>query len=218
MNDVIRNGWHRLKGGAALAVRLPARVDVSGAARFMRRGVADLVFPPSCVSCEAELDAEAAPAQRCAAVRGVSRPDGAVLWADVWAVRCAGAARRSDARRRDEWAVIAAAGGRCGSMKRLRVGRTAGKLRELLLRMKHGGGRCAVAGDGASSIWQERGERLAEIEADVVVPIPLHWRRRLAHRTNSAAVLAEVLAARLRCAAGRGLAAADALYACRNSS
>src|SRR5438309_642279 len=47
--------WRRLKAGAASAKSLRSRLDVSGAARFMRRGLADLVFPPSCVSCHAEL-------------------------------------------------------------------------------------------------------------------------------------------------------------------
>jgi predicted amidophosphoribosyltransferase len=47
-------------------------------------------------------------------------------------------------------------------------------------------------------IWQHCGQRLSANEAHVVVPIPLHWRRRLAHRTNSAAMLAEVLSSKLQ--------------------
>jgi ComF family protein len=54
-------------------------------------------------------------------------------------------------------------------------------------------------------IWNLRHERLASLDADVVVPIPLHWRRRLAHRTNSAAVLAEVLSDNLRTPLATGL-------------
>jgi predicted amidophosphoribosyltransferase len=46
-------------------------------------------------------------------------------------------------------------------------------------------------------IWHFRGERLKALGADVVAPIPLHWRRRIAHRTNSAGMLAEVVASKL---------------------
>jgi predicted amidophosphoribosyltransferase len=76
------------------------------------------------------------------------------------------------------------------------VGLYSGILREMVLRMKR------VEGDPLSLamgelIWRRCGPRLASLGADVVVPIPSHWRRRLVHRTNSAALLAEVLSSRL---------------------
>ena len=40
--------------------------------------------------------------------------------------------------------------------------------------------------------------RLRELHADVVVPIPLHWRRRWSRGYNQSAVLAHALAARLK--------------------
>jgi predicted amidophosphoribosyltransferase len=43
------------------------------------------------------------------------------------------------------------------------------------------------------------------VRADVVVPVPMHWRRRLVRGTNSAAVLAEILASRLRAPLAAGL-------------
>jgi predicted amidophosphoribosyltransferase len=55
-------------------------------------------------------------------------------------------------------------------------------------------------------MWRQCGERIAQAGAHVVVPIPLHWRRRWAQRTNSAAVLAEILSGRL------GLPHADGLH------
>ncbi len=58
MKTMIQTGWRRLKGGAVSAARLPGRIDVSGGAEFLRRGVSNLVFPPCCISCGAELDAE----------------------------------------------------------------------------------------------------------------------------------------------------------------
>jgi predicted amidophosphoribosyltransferase len=77
------------------------------------------------------------------------------------------------------------------------LGHYEGQLRDLVLRMKE------AAGDAVSiamgRLMMERcGERLAACNIDVVAPIPLHWRRRIVHRTNSAAVLAEVLSAKLR--------------------
>jgi predicted amidophosphoribosyltransferase len=54
-------------------------------------------------------------------------------------------------------------------------------------------------------LWQRCRDRLTALKPDVVVPIPLHWRRRLVHRTNSAALLAEVLAARLHVPLAEGL-------------
>ena len=86
------------------------------------------------------------------------------------------------------------------------------KLRELVLRMKRSEGDSISLAVGRL-IWQLRHDRLAALEADVVAPIPLHWRRRLAHRTNSAAILAEVLADDLHTPAGHGSASPAPPYA-----
>ena len=71
-----------------------------------------------------------------------------------------------------------------------------GLLRDWVLRMKRS------SGDGLSlalgeMLWSRCQDRLVAARPDVVVPVPSHWRRRLAHATNSAAVIAEVLARRL---------------------
>jgi ComF family protein len=84
------------------------------------------------------------------------------------------------------------------------AGLYASRLRELVLRMKQSEGDPLSLAVG-QLIWRQCGERLRSADADVVVPIPLHWRRRLARRTNSAAVLAEVLAGRLRVPLATGL-------------
>jgi len=47
-------------------------------------------------------------------------------------------------------------------------------------------------------IARMRGEGLASLRPDVVVPVPMHWRRRLARGTNSPEVLAERIAGKLR--------------------
>jgi predicted amidophosphoribosyltransferase len=54
-------------------------------------------------------------------------------------------------------------------------------------------------------IWERHQERLREVRRDVVVPVPMHWRRRWMHGTNSAAVLAEVLADGLHAHLATGL-------------
>ncbi len=84
------------------------------------------------------------------------------------------------------------------------LGLYSGRLRELLLRMKQAEGDALSLAMGRL-VWQIRGERLAAMGADVVAPIPLHWRRRVVHRTNSAAVLAEVLSSKLRVPLAEGL-------------
>jgi predicted amidophosphoribosyltransferase len=77
------------------------------------------------------------------------------------------------------------------------AGLYAGRLRELLLRMKEAEGDPLSLAVG-QLLWKQREQPLRAVGAHLVSPIPLHWRRRLAHRTNSAALLAEVLASQLR--------------------
>jgi ComF family protein len=91
---------------------------------------------------------------------------------------------------------------RCGGRKlwfdqTVALGHYDGRLRDIVLHMKRAEGDALSLAMGRL-ICDKRGQRLAEIGADVVAPIPLHWRRRVVHRTNSAAVLAEVLAGKLR--------------------
>jgi predicted amidophosphoribosyltransferase len=71
-----------------------------------------------------------------------------------------------------------------------------GRLRELLLSMKRAEGDWVSLAVG-KLVWKLRQERLEALRADVVAPISSHWRRRLEHGTNSAALLAEVLAKQL---------------------
>jgi predicted amidophosphoribosyltransferase len=76
------------------------------------------------------------------------------------------------------------------------LGLYSGRFREIALRMKQAEGD-ALSLTVGRLIWRMRSEQLAQLQADVVVPIPLHWRRRMVHRTNSAAMLAEVLSSKM---------------------
>src|SRR5262245_32590911 len=58
-NTKFRNGWQRLKNSGAMVDRVRSRLKFSAAARAMRRGLADLLFPPSCAYCAIELDGAA---------------------------------------------------------------------------------------------------------------------------------------------------------------
>ncbi len=80
--------------------------------------------------------------------------------------------------------------------KVLRLGPYEGRLREVILRLKH------ASGEGLSELvgelWAASAEaRLRELGAEVVVPVPLHWRRRWRRGYNQSEALARSLAARL---------------------
>ncbi len=209
MKSVLPASWRLLKRGAAEAARLPAHFDISGGARFLQRGMANLVFPPSCLSCDAELGNGRAAAsdvaicddcleqmeflaepmcEQCGAPLPFKSPVDVGALKPVKKVpgcyRCRG---------RKIWFDSTVALGLYG-----------GRMKELLLRMKQAEGDALSLAMGRL-IWKIRGDRLAALKADVVAPIPLHWRRRVAHRTNSAALLAEVLSCKL------GLPRADGL-------
>ena len=79
----------------------------------------------------------------------------------------------------------------------VRLGPYEGLLREVVLRMKHARGEGLAEAVGA--LWAEHdGPRLGQAGAGVVIPVPLHWRRRWARGYNQSEVLARALAGRLR--------------------
>jgi ComF family protein len=90
---------------------------------------------------------------------------------------------------------------RCGKHtfrfeRAIRLGPYEGLLRDVIVRLKH------LNADGLAELvgklWAEHLEtKLREARADVVVPIPLHWRRRLLRGYNQSLALARGVAARL---------------------
>jgi ComF family protein len=79
----------------------------------------------------------------------------------------------------------------------VRLGPYEGQLREVVLRLKHhsGEGLAELLGE----LWADHaGPLLHALNAEVVVPIPLHWRRRWRRGYNQSEALARGLAARLR--------------------
>jgi ComF family protein len=79
-----------------------------------------------------------------------------------------------------------------------------GRLRELVLRMKQMEGQAVALAIGRVIVARYR-EQLPGSEPDVVVPVPMHWRRRLSRGANSAAVLAEVVSTELHAPLAEGL-------------
>jgi ComF family protein len=175
-------------------------ISVPRTVRRLRTASLDLLFPPECVSCQCDLASAPADAMRrvlCAECVeqlplfagalcgrcGAPLPDG-VGQGDKGCYRC---------RDRKLWFDAAVA-----------AGEYTGRLRELVLQMKpKAGDRVSLALGGL--VFQHCRERLRDVQADVVVPVPMHWRRRFLHGTNSAAVLAEVLARRLKVTMANGL-------------
>ena len=197
----IRNGWQRLRATAAIVGGPASRLQVPAAASALKRGLADLVFPPSCANCAIEL------------------ADGATTYRDVWlcencleqlevfaeplCVQCGApvpAALFGVTHQRPE-PTSSVGCYRCSGRKlwfdeTIALGGYEGELREIVLRMK------SAAGDSLSLsmgrlLFAVRANMFAKTEVDVVVPVPSHWWRRIVHRTNSAVLLAEILAGKL---------------------
>lgn len=85
------------------------------------------------------------------------------------------------------------------------------QLRAGVLKMKR------PAGDSLSTVMGElycdrRGGEIASLRADMIVPVPMHWARRIVRGTNSPDILAARLAGRLDAAVVRGM-----LFRCRNT-
>src|SRR5260221_742504 len=78
----------------------------------------------------------------------------------------------------------------------IRFGPYQGVLRDLILRMKQPGQEGLA--DAVGTCWAERAEvRLRDLGADLVVPVPLHWRRRWRRGYNQSEALAQAIARRL---------------------
>ena len=169
-------------------------------ARIVPRGALGLVFPTVCVSCGQEVadhnacDLDVPFCRPCLAElplnsRSVCARCAAPLPGGVEPVPVSGTARPKD--------CLHCHGRRFRFQSAISAGRYTGRLRDLVLRMKSADENYVALAMGRL-IWEHCGGQLNDLSADVLVPVPMHWRRRMAHGTNSAALLAEVLAQRLQ--------------------
>jgi len=84
-----------------------------------------------------------------------------------------------------------------GFERALRLGPYEGRLRDVILRMKHSSGE--LLAEAVGELWAAHAERrLRELGAEAVVPVPLHWLRRWRRGYNQSAILARRIARRLR--------------------
>jgi ComF family protein len=202
MKTVVQEGWRGVRrGGAAIMARLPRPNSFRANARFLRTGLANLVFPPTCISCGEELE-EGDAIVDCSLcdfclekIEFFSEPVCDRCGAPVPFARRA-EQRDANSKRTKELGCYRCRGRKMWFDNTIALGHYGGHLRELVLRMKEAAGDAVSLAMGRL-MMDRSGERLAACHVDVVAPIPLHWRRRIAHRTNSAAVLAEVLSAKL---------------------
>jgi ComF family protein len=150
--------------------------------------VLDVLFPPQCGLCHAELR-EPSAILLCDSCRGelIGRPS-------FRCPRCAGLAPET-----------LEPGDHCAHCREytLQFSRTValgtyhGALQEAVLKMKSPASTVLTI-TMAELFWDARREALKSLAADLVVPVPMHWWRRCLRGTNSAALLAEVLARRMK--------------------
>jgi ComF family protein len=177
--------------------RFDARSLLSSMTRFrcsFSRGLLDLVYPDVCLNCNAEVNQvdSRATLPFCAECL-----DGFKLFDESTCARCgapppaAGPVYVSK-----QGGCYHCAGRKLWFDRTIAAGQYSGTLRDSLLRMKHALNEALSLAMGRLIVEQCR-EQLKALEADVVVPVPMHWRRRLARGTNSAALLAEPIAREL---------------------
>ncbi|MEX0641576.1 MAG: double zinc ribbon domain-containing protein [Pirellulales bacterium] len=154
----------------------------TGARRWLRLGL-DLVYPPVCARCQETIE-PGSPASLCAACRAAlvdARPGcprcGALLPADSQPCpRCRDARLHFDS----VW----------------RLGPYQGALRSAVLRTKHSSEGALAAALG-ELLAETAGGALAALALDVVVPVPMHWTRKMWRGANSPDVVAGRLAGHL---------------------
>lgn len=72
-----------------------------------------------------------------------------------------------------------------------------GLLRDMILRSKHSSGEGSA--EVLAGVWAETvGNKVSALNADLVVPVPLHWRRHWSRGFNQSEVLGQALARCLR--------------------
>ena len=154
------------------------------------RGFAqDLLFPPRCARCDDDLFDAQDDVQLCGDCRDLLGPE---TW--IGCRRC-GATTPAELPPPDSC-------GWCNTMG-LRFDRTVvlgsyrDELREAVLKMKNAA-REQLAKAVGQLFCHLRGGDLAQFQADLVVPVPMHWARRLVRGVNSPDTLAACVARHLR--------------------
>ena len=163
----------------------------------------NLLFPPRCAYCDADLTGNQDQLLLCPDCRLALGPE---LW--PCCQRC-GAAGTGNSEPSDARHICRNT--RLGFDTVVPLGSYRADLREAVLRMKR------PAHDPLSTaigrlLARRRGQQLGDLKADLVVPVPMHWTRRLRRGTNSAEILAQCLGQYLKVPVRRRV-----LWRCRNT-
>ncbi len=149
-------------------------------------GLLHLLYPAACHVCRVPLAPAAGPF--CDACRSALTDD-----PHDTCPRCAGTV--------GPYAHVAEGCPRCRPLRlpfeqAVRLGSYEGTLRDAILRLKHLSGETLA--ELLGELWAEyAAPRLTALSADAVVPVPLHWRRRLGRGYNQSEAVARALAGRL---------------------
>jgi len=191
------------------------------AAASIFAGGLDLVFPPRCAFCGVDLDQPRRQAEGCDAPASATGPARVITVPAGRPLPVCDPCRRSVSACRPRCGRCGAPGGRddaglksggrrpageagCPRCRRygpvcdgvVVFGTYADELRGLVLRAKRPSGEPVAAALAALLVDRHR-DRLVEWGIDLVVPVPMHWRRRLVRGTSSADELARGVAAGL---------------------
>lgn len=148
----------------------------------------NLVYPAQCAFCREDLPATADEILLCGECRGRLSPP-----VRSWCGRCSAPLESGSGPRNDcvhckdqkfQWEAAVA------------LARYQGEVSRAIVRMKSPRAEPLTTAL-ARLLHDERGEALAQLRAEVVVPMPMHWARRLARGVNGPELIAEVLSQRL---------------------
>jgi ComF family protein len=148
--------------------------------------VTDLVLPPACARCSCDLFAPAVRPFLCDECRGELR------LAPV--TRCGRCAARVGLATTYEAGCVLCRDARLRFDRVLTLGGYDGALREAVLRMKRSRDEplsIAVGQLVAGGLDAD----LRSLKSDVILPVPMHWRRRLRRSTNSPELMVEMISA-----------------------
>ena len=164
---------------------------------------AHLLFPPRCAACDADLPESRDGLMLCADCRLELGP---VDW-----LGCRRCGALCDGEPGSVEGCSACAGSRLKFDTVIPLGSYKDRLRGVMLRMKR------ATHDSLSEamgrlLSQRRGDRISQLQADLIVPVPMFWTRRLIRGTNSPEIVAEALGRRLGVCVERRV-----LVRCRNT-
>jgi ComF family protein len=163
----------------------------------------NLLVPPRCACCDADLPSSADGLPLCADCRLVLAPES---W--PCCPRC-GAVGSDQGEPPGGCRLCRNAGLRFDAV--VALGGYHAELRKVVLRMKRRSGEPLSAAMGRL-LALCRGPQLTEARPDLILPVPMYWTRRLGRGTNSAEILAERLGRFLRIPVCRRV-----LFRCRNT-